>query len=350
VTTSALIRKQSSASSLLEKDKRPGVYYALTNQDVELPVIDITHPAFALNVSDAEQRAAVQKFLQEPTPFHKLPKSLRSLMLRFFLRGSVLADGISQAQGSFLSGMHTYLLKLGPDMLGTAYAKAIDRKIAAALPSWSVRLRLQDIAHLTADTLTPVLASDRTRPLRLLSIAGGPAIDILNALILLSKKPGNLLADRSVSIEVLDIDHAGADFGKRALAALSVPGGPLHGYRIDFRYVHYNWSKASDLHAIVRQPEFDQASVLCSSEGGLFEYGSDDEIMANLQALRESAGVVAVIGSVTRADETTQRLRQISISPTRPRGLAAFRSLIQTTGWNLVRSVYRPLSDQVVLS
>ena len=56
-----LIRKQRSPSSLLEKHKRPGVYYALTNDGVELPVIDITHLAFALNVSDTEQRAAVQK-------------------------------------------------------------------------------------------------------------------------------------------------------------------------------------------------------------------------------------------------------------------------------------------------
>jgi len=31
-----------------------------------------------------------------------------------------------------MSGMYTYLLKLGPEMLGNAYAKPIDRKIAAS--------------------------------------------------------------------------------------------------------------------------------------------------------------------------------------------------------------------------
>jgi hypothetical protein len=34
--------------------------------------------------------------------------------------------------------MHTYLLKLGPAMLGSAYAKPIDRRIAASLPVFAV--------------------------------------------------------------------------------------------------------------------------------------------------------------------------------------------------------------------
>ena len=59
-----------------------------------------------------------------------------------------------------MSGMHTYLLKLGPEMLGSSYTKPVDRRIAAALPALGVRLRLQDVAQLMTDTLMPILFSD----------------------------------------------------------------------------------------------------------------------------------------------------------------------------------------------
>ena len=58
-------------------------------------------------------------------------------------------------RGAILSGLTTYLLKLGPDNLGDAYAKPIDRRIAASVPTMAVRLRLQDMATLLADALAP---------------------------------------------------------------------------------------------------------------------------------------------------------------------------------------------------
>jgi hypothetical protein len=61
---------------------------------------------------------------------------------------------------------------------------------------------------------------------------------------------------------------------------------------------------------MLQQTDLEHPVTICSSEGGLFEYGSDDEIMSNLKALRSQPDVVAVAGSVTRADEPTQQLRQ----------------------------------------
>jgi hypothetical protein len=119
--------------AILEENKQPGVHYAFTEDGIELPVVDVTHPAFALTLSEAEQRTMLEKFLQEGVPLAGLPKPLRKLFLRFLLRGSILAQGVRKAQGSFMSGMNTYLLKLGPHMLGSAYTKPIDRQIAAAL-------------------------------------------------------------------------------------------------------------------------------------------------------------------------------------------------------------------------
>jgi hypothetical protein len=332
-----------------ERNKRAGIQYVRTADGVELPVIDVSHPAFALSLSDSEQKALIDKFLEEGAPLSKLPRFLRNLFLRFLLRGSILARGIGQAQNTFLSAMNTYLLKLGPDMLG-AYAKPIDRRIAGALPALAVRLRLQDMAQLMADTLVRPLSDDPLRPLTFLNIAGGTAIDSLNALILLQKNQPGILAQRPVFIEVLDLEEIAPKFGEDALAALLAEGAPLHGARIAFRHIRYDWSQASDLEPVLSEARAQGAVIIGCFEGGLFEYGSDDEIESSLKVLRSAPEVLAVVGSVTRSDEPIRQLHATSRAATRPRGLPVFRELARKAGWNIVRVIERPFSDQVVLT
>lgn len=305
-------------------NKRPGVFYAFTCDGFELPVVDVTHPAFAVSITDTEQKTLVEKFLRDGVPMAKLPKPLRELALRFLLRQSVLAQGIGQARNSFMSGMQTYLLKLGREMLGSAYAKPIDRQIASALPSFCVRIRLQDMAQLTAETLLPLLNEDSQRPLRFVNIAGGPAMDSLNALILMNRQRPGILAKRAIEIDVLDLDDAGPAFGESALAALSQSNGPLHGLRITFRHRPYNWARAEGLAGLMNKTELEHPITMCSSEGGLFEYGSDEEIVSNLKALRGDQDIVAATGSVTRDDEPIQQMRMTTTAKTRPRGLEVF--------------------------
>jgi hypothetical protein len=333
---------------LLEANKKPGVHYALTPDEIELPIVDVTHPAFAVSMTAAEQAERVQAFVKETRQLEQLPKLIRTPLLRFMLRGSVLARGIRQSQGSFLSGLDTYLLKLGPEMLG-AYAKPVDRKIASSLPSLGVRLRLQDVAQMLADSLQEALSRDSRRPVHLVNIAGGPAIDSLNALILLSKTSPNVLAGRKITIDVLDIDPAGPKFGEAALQAMSQNGGPFSILSWCFRHIPYDWSKADDLQPLLRDLRSSNALAICSSEGGLFEYGSDEEILSNLRALRDSESVFAVVGSVTRGDEATRLLHQTGGAAVRPRGLPVFTALAQKARWNVTRAVERPFSDQFIL-
>jgi len=54
-----------------------------------------------------------------------------------------------------------------------------------------------------------------------LNIAGGPAADSLNTLIVLYNNQPESFAQRQVFVDVLDFDEAGPAFGKAALAALS---------------------------------------------------------------------------------------------------------------------------------
>jgi len=314
---------------LPEENKRPGICYATTRDGIELPAVDITHPAFALDIDEARQRELVEKFRRDGIPFSRLPSPLRNLLLRFLLRGSILAGGIRKAQGGFMTGIHTYLLKLGPEMLGSAYANPVDRKIAASLPSLGVRMRLQDMALLMAEALLPHLQADPRRPVVFLNIAGGPAVDSLNALIVLNKRHAGMLTGRRISIVVLDV----------GLAALSGTEGPLRGVDVNFQHSAYDWANADQLEVPLREALSQGALVICSSEGGLFEYGSDDEIVANLGVLRAHSSVVAVVGSVTRADELAQRLRQTGGAATHPRGLSVFRDLASKANWRVSRVV-----------
>jgi hypothetical protein len=250
-----------------------------------------------------------------------------------------------------MSGMNTYLLKLGPENLGDAYAKPIDRKIAAALPSFALRLRVSDLAHLLAAAARSALEqAPPERPLHLLDIAGGPAVTSLNALILLRREHERLLAGRHVEISVLDLDAAGPHFGARALRALSAPGAPLAGLDARLERVHYDWSNPTELVPVLEAARASGAVTLAASEGGLFEYGADDEISANLETLRAGTGPsFAMVGSVTRADEPMQRMRRHSRIPTRPRGLSVFGPLVERAGFRLDQVIERPFSDHVTL-
>lgn len=330
--------------------KRPGVCYAVTDDGLELPVLDVTHPAFACELSAEKQALMVARFLEEQRRFAQLPRWLRGVLLRFMMRGSRIGRGLRRADHSFLDGMTTYLFKLGPQHLGS-YAVAVDHKILHSLPAVSVRLRAQDVARLLADGLTSRLRDERDRPLHLLNIAGGPATDSLNALIIVARQEPALLANRAIAITVLDRDPHGPAFGARALAALQEPGAPLHGLSIRFEHQPFDWSQPTELEPILAAARGRGALVAASSEGGLFEYGSDDAIAGNLRVLAASAGAgTFMVGSVTRSDEPMQVVKLTSTAATRPRGLTVFTELVQKVGWSVTRSIARPFSDQVRLT
>ena len=323
--------------------------YAVTDDGLELPVLDVTHPAFKCELSPEQQQQMLTRFLDEQRRFARLPRWLRRAMSRFFLRGSRLGRGLRRAELGFLDGMTTYLFKLGPQNLGS-YAVPIDRKILRSLPAVSVRLRATDMARLLADGLVARLRQERERPLHLVNIGGGPASDSLNALIVVAREEPQLLSGRPITLSVLDRDPHGPAFGMRALAALREPGAPLVDLSIRFEHVAYDWNEPSGLEPILLAARRVRALVAVSSEGGLFEYGSDDDIVRNLRRVSEAAGASAfVVGSVTRDDEAIKVLKLTSTVATRPRGLLGFSRLLEPTGWKVSRAIARVFSDQVLL-
>jgi hypothetical protein len=314
---------------------------APSGEGYELPVIDVTNPAFAIDPAAVE--ASVATFVREDAAQARVPAILMRCMMAIFLRRSRLARSLRKAT-AFLPGLDTYLFKLGPANLGP-WASASDRRVAASMPAMSMRLRLVHMANLLADGVAPKLAHDARRPLRFVTIAGGPAADCFNAIILLRQRAPNLLAGRRLMIDVLDLDDVGPAFGARALAALCA-NGPLRGLAVEHRHVRYNWNDTIVLRDLLDQ--VGDAIVAVSSEGGLFEYGDEASIRANFDVLRDHGpSDMIVVGSVTRDDGAMPIVKRTSTVPTRPRALAAFLELAR--GWRLDALEDSPLSRDVRL-
>jgi len=315
---------------------------------LKIPIVDVTNPAFALNDDPSAKATLQQRYEVEEQRLSKTPRLISTLTLRLGARQSQLLHGLVHAGTDHLGGLHTYLMKLGADNLPAGFDGPIDRKVAATPHALSMRLRLQQCAMLLAEGLQDALAQSPSKPLHLLNIAGGTAIDSLNALILLHRKDPALLR-RPIKIFVLDIDPIAPDFGARAASVLSAPGHILSGLDLHFEHQPYDWNDIRPLVDRIRQSTASQAILAASSEGGLFEYATDSAIVANLQALANGTDVKAIVGSVTCSDP----LRRASIKRARfkliPRGVEGIHALAEQAGLELRRFEHTPLSDQVAL-
>lgn len=324
---------------------KTGIVYASTTDGMELPIIDITHPEFALLEDPASIAALTADYKIAEEKQAKTPVFLRRLFMKLGSRRSELLRALLKPTGSFLGGITTYIMKLGPTNLPDGFNSSIDQRIVGSPHARFVRLRLQHVARMLADGIEPLLAESVDAPLHFIDIGGGPAMDSINALLLLKKHHPNLLA-RPIHIHVGDLDTKGPAFGANAVRALLASGAPLAGLNITFDTRSYNWNDATELGSLLATIQAN-AIIAASSEGALFEYGTDEAIVANLRVLYSRARLV--VGSVT----SDQPIRREQIKATRfhliPRGLAGFRPLAEQTGYTVARFETTPLSDQVLL-
>ena len=322
--------------------------HAAHQDGIELAVVDVTHPAFRVVISDEELAAMADRHLLE------LPQQVAATAapeVQEILQQSRLWRSFRTASGGFLPWMPTYLMKLGPENLGAAETSPVDRHITASFPALALRIRLQDMARLLADGVATMLDAQPGRPVCFVNIAGGPASDSWNALILLRTERPELLAGRSVVVAVLDLDESGPAFGARAVAVLREPGGPLSEVKVSLQHIPYGWSETSRLKEVLTELQASEAACAISSEGGLFEYGTDEEVVANLRALHAGTAADAVMaGSVTRESELMRAMMSIHGMRLQPRTLDAFRALAAEAGWTVKRAIERPLSYHVLLA
>jgi len=104
-------------------NKKAGVSYAVTNDGLELPVVDVTHPAFAAELSPEKQQALLGQFWRSSAASRPAQAGAKRAHAVFHAR-LAHRPGFAPRGGHVLGpGMTTYLFKLGPQNLGS-YAGA----------------------------------------------------------------------------------------------------------------------------------------------------------------------------------------------------------------------------------
>jgi hypothetical protein len=326
----------------------PAVVFATTADGLSLPVIDVTNPAFAIPDDPASLAARFEAFVAWDRRNRRLPGIVTRLLMRLAARRSRLLQSILASDNGYLDSIPTYLVKLGADHLPPGFDGPVDRKVASAPHMALVRLRMQQVARLLAEALLGPLGNAPNAPLHLVNIAGGPALDSINALIMLAREHATLI-HRPLAIDVFDARQEGPIFGARALGALTATGGPLHGLEVQFQHHTYNWNDTAPLARLLADLAARGAIIAASSEGGLFEYGTDEAVVANLAALAR-AGVPIVAGSVTSSSAMRKRM----IAHTRfrlfTRGLEGFAPLAERSRYAIAKSLPAIMSDQVLLA
>jgi hypothetical protein len=275
------------------------------------------------------------------------PGSSCGLLTRLGAWRSPLLRKILASDNDYLDSITTYMVKLGADHLPPGFDGPVDRKVAAAPHMALIRLRMQQIAQLLAEALVAPLGDVPDAPLHLVNIAGGPALDSINALIVLASAHATLI-HRPIAIHVFDAQQDGPTFGARALLALTAPGAPLHGLEVQFQHHAYDWNDTTPLARLLAGLAARGAIIAASSEGGLFEYGNDDAVVANLTALAR-AGVPIVAGSVTSSSDVRKRMLAQTSFRLIPRGLEGFAPLAERSGFAIAESRTAVVSEQVLL-
>lgn len=301
-----------------------------------LPVVDVTNPAFRIDESTASLirlRAMITLPVNRPAAARAATTGpMPDLLQRMFA-----------PRAQYLDGLATYLLKIGADNLPARFDTEIERRLASSPNAVALRIRLQQISRLMAKALKKAPPS---APLRLRAIGGGTAIEALNALIILKGDCGNAIPE--VEVDVLDIEDKGILLGRAALAALCEPKGPLAGVAASMTFVPYSWDRPSSLASALHDRKMGGEFVLASSEGALFEYGSDKAIINNLELLRE-AGAIPIAGSVIRDDATGQAMVARSPFPLKARGLRGLELLANAAGYGISDMIEGVASDQFLL-
>jgi len=120
------------------------------------------------------------------------------------------------------------------------------------------------------------------------------------------------------------------------------------GSRSQFQHHAYDWNDTAPLARLLAGLAARGAIIAASSEGGLFEYGTDDAVVANLTALAR-AGVPIVAGSVTSSSAVRKRMIAQARFRLFARGVEGFAPLAERSGYAIAESRTAVVSEQVLL-
>ena len=103
-------------NTIPEKNKVPGVSYVFTDCGLELPVLDITHPLFTASINEEELEALCRESAQRAKAMKAMPDAQKKVIAETsYIFGKHFHK---DPHATYLSGMSTYMLKLGPNLMG----------------------------------------------------------------------------------------------------------------------------------------------------------------------------------------------------------------------------------------
>lgn len=319
-----------------ENNKVPGIAYAYTECGLELAVLDITHPMFVKSINEEGLAELCKQSAQIAKSAKAMSEAQRNAVMEMsFIFGKYFHK---DPDANYLSGMSTYMLKLGPYLLGGGEERNMDRMIAMGVSSVSARMRLRDICRMQADALIPQLAAAPQKELCIINIAGGAASDSINTLILILKENKSLLENRKIEINVFDIDSDSPDFGRRCVEALKAPRYHFHELDISYNHIQYDWADPKVLAGFLAKRK--DSILTCTTEGGIFEYASDAHIINNLDALYNNSDEnMRVTGSffydIDTVEPTIPAMAEASGGGLRFLGTAGMESILAKTKWKI---------------
>ncbi|MCX6233457.1 MAG: hypothetical protein NT175_01855 [Bacteroidetes bacterium] len=327
-------------NKLCEKNKIKGLSYAFTDKGIELPVLDITHPLFTESINEDKLKKMLteieKKGEKRAESFQKMPAFFKNYLAKrsYIMAGLLLND----TDDAFLSGMSTLMMKLGPGLIGKGRKRFFDRLASKSFGAIVLRMRVRDICHCQAEALIPLLIKSPGKSICFINIAGGTASDSINTLILIQKKDPSLLQNRKIEINVLDVDTFGPGFAGRCVESLKASGARFNDLDVSFRYIPYNWNSTARLTELLAERK--EWIEICASEGGLFEYASDEEIIQNLNTIYDnSQDHIIIAGSLLRDIETVdpgiRAAMKITHIKARLLGIDGLNHNLEKTRWRI---------------
>src|SRR5262245_47898625 len=109
-----------------------GIAFARTRDGLTLPIIDVSHPSFAIPDDQESLAAHHVAFLEWHRRQQRIPDPISKLVLRFAAKQSPLLRAVFQSRDGYLDSITTYIMKLGADNLPAGFDSLIDRKVASA--------------------------------------------------------------------------------------------------------------------------------------------------------------------------------------------------------------------------
>lgn len=324
----------------VEKKKIPGISYAFTMDGIELPVLDITNPLFSSSIDEEKLDRMIPEIAPEAKKraesFNKIPAFIK----RFLSKRSFIMAGMMEITScnEFVSGLSTMMMKLGPGLIGKGRKKFLDRLGSRTVGAVMLRMRTRDISAFIASSITDSLKDNPGKDLCLINIGGGTATDSLNALILVSRSEPELISGIKIELNILDVDDYGPYFATSSAEELISDRGILKGIDLQCRHVKYNWKDVSELAGLLMNRT--EWVTLFSSEGGLFEYGDEDDIMSNLRVISSKTGNKPVFsGSLIKDPLNVDPIfsETLDVTALKPKqyGLEGLKRMAEMSGWKI---------------